>query len=78
MQVLDALVKSGDLESYEHYRGMSGDDLLYLVLPSGRELHITATIVDGYAVILKVKAPRPTPPPPGWIARFFTRVFGSW
>ena len=77
MQVLDALVRSGDLESYEHYRGMGGDDLLFLVLPSGRELHITAAIVDGGAAILKVKTPRRDPPPPGRIARFFTRVFGS-
>lgn len=44
---LEALVQSGDLARYDWYRGMSGDDLLYLVLPSGRELHIAASILTG-------------------------------
>lgn len=77
MQVLDALVKSGDLESYEHYRGMGGDDLLYLVLPSGRELHIAASIVEGREAILKIKTPQ-RGAAPGRIARFFSRVLGDW
>lgn len=53
---LDALVKAGDLIRYDRYRGQSGDDLLYLVFPSGRELHVSASTFANYGT-LHVKVP---------------------
>lgn len=49
---LEALVKAGDIESYDRYRGQSGADLLYLVFPSGRELQVIATSVEGHGCLL--------------------------
>lgn len=57
---LEVLVQNGELARYDWYRGMNGDDLLYLVFPSGRELHISASLLMGKGrteSILKVTTP---------------------